>query len=76
MDLGTVKAACVDSANLAASVERPVLAEGDHVVDALANSLGPHHCGRDATVADDLENQRAHHDGSGAWSRRIDIGHV
>lgn len=47
-------------------MEGPVLAEGDHVVDVLANSLGPHHCGRDATVADDLENQRTHDDVSGA----------
>lgn len=35
-------------------MERPVLAEGDHVVDALANGLGPNQRGRDAAVADDL----------------------
>lgn len=40
--------------DLAAGVERPVLAEGDHVVDVLANGLGPNHGGRDATVTDDL----------------------
>lgn len=43
--------------NLAASVERPVLAEGDHVVDALANGLGPHQRGRDAAVTDNLSSQ-------------------
>lgn len=40
--------------NLAASVERPILAEGDHVVHALADGLGPNQRGRDATVTDNL----------------------
>lgn len=32
-----------------------VLAEGDHVVHALAYSLGPRQRGHDASVADDLK---------------------
>lgn len=35
-------------------MERPVLAEGDHVVDALANGLGPSQRGRDTAVTDNL----------------------
>lgn len=39
-------------------MERAVLAEGDHVVDALANGLGPNHRGRDAAVTDDLRQEK------------------
>lgn len=38
-------------------MQRPVLAQGDHVVDALANGLGPHQRGRDSAVTDDLETR-------------------
>ena len=44
--------------DLAAGVERPVLAEGDHVVNALADGLGPNHRGRDAAVTDDLTSDK------------------
>ena len=40
---------------LAASVQGAVLAEGDHVVHALAYSLGPRQRGHDASVTDDLQ---------------------
>lgn len=49
-----------DRTNLAAGVERSVLAEGDHVVDALADGLGPHQCGGDAAVTDDLDAISGH----------------
>lgn len=45
------------STNLAASVKRPVLAEGDHVVHVLADCLRSDHRGRDAAVTDDLGQQ-------------------
>lgn len=42
------------NADLAASVEGAVLAEGNHVVHTLAHGLGPHQSRRDAAMANEL----------------------